>query len=122
MSARWRDKVLDPAMMETDEIRAELRHDLRVYERVQHPLSKVGMARRIERRVTATGDCELIGGLLLRACCWWGWNGDAAVSARTKLLTILSWPFTLWPRWTRFELYVARRRVADYRREMGWDE
>jgi hypothetical protein len=47
----WSDEVLDPATMTASDIRAELRHDLDVYERVQHPLSKAGMARRIETLV-----------------------------------------------------------------------
>jgi hypothetical protein len=48
--------------MPTDDIRAELAHDIDVYERVQHPLSKQAMGRRIEvlvaemdRRVAAGG-------------------------------------------------------------------
>ena len=48
MSARWRTEVLPPEQMTTEEIRAELRHDLNVYEQVGHQLSKAAMARRIE--------------------------------------------------------------------------
>lgn len=44
----WRDEVLDPAEMSDDDLRAELRHDLDVYERVQHQVSRWAMARRIE--------------------------------------------------------------------------
>lgn len=44
----WRREVIPPGEMQTDDIRAELRHDLSVYERVQHPISKAAMARRIE--------------------------------------------------------------------------
>ena len=47
----WRDEVLDPVTMSDDEIRAELRHDLNVYDDVQHPLSKQAMAARIDRLV-----------------------------------------------------------------------
>ena len=46
--ANWRTEVIPPADMSDSDLRAELRHDLAVYERVQHPLSKAGMARRIE--------------------------------------------------------------------------
>lgn len=51
MSGNWRDQVLDPASMSTEDIRAELRHDLDVYEQVQHPLSKRAMTARIARLV-----------------------------------------------------------------------
>jgi hypothetical protein len=60
MSANWRQKVIPAGEMETEDIRAELRHDLRVYEQVGHPLSKQAMAARItalveemDRRVLA---------------------------------------------------------------------
>lgn len=43
----WRDEVLDPATMSEADIRAELRHDLSVYDQVQHPLSKAAMGARI---------------------------------------------------------------------------
>ncbi len=43
--------IPSPADMSTGDIRAELRHDLSVYERVQHPVSKAAMARRIEMLV-----------------------------------------------------------------------
>ena len=44
----WRTEVIPPAEMATEDIRAELRHDLDVYQRVGHPVSKAAMARRIE--------------------------------------------------------------------------
>ncbi len=47
----WRDEVLDPGTMSEADIRAELGHDLYVYQRVGHPLSKAAMARRIEALV-----------------------------------------------------------------------
>jgi len=43
----WRTEVIPPGEMSTADIRAELRHDLNVYEQVQHPLSKAAMAARI---------------------------------------------------------------------------
>lgn len=54
---RWRDEVLDPATMTDDEIRAELAHDLRVYDEVRHPVSKQAMAVRIDRLVREA-DCR----------------------------------------------------------------
>jgi len=47
----WRTEVLEPAAMTTDDIRAELRHDLDVYERAADPVSRAAMGRRIERLV-----------------------------------------------------------------------
>ena len=47
----WRDKVCEPATMTTEDVRAELRHDLSVYDRVRDPLSKLAMGRRIEELV-----------------------------------------------------------------------
>jgi hypothetical protein len=47
----WRDEVLDPATMTEQDIRAELRHDLYVYERVRYPLSQSAMAARINALV-----------------------------------------------------------------------
>lgn len=47
----WRTEVLDPASMNETDIRAELRHDLGVYERLAHPVSRQAMAIRIERLV-----------------------------------------------------------------------
>lgn len=44
----WRDEVLDPVTMTVEDIRDELRHDLDVYDRVQHSVSRAAMARRIE--------------------------------------------------------------------------
>jgi hypothetical protein len=49
--SQWRSEVLDPATMSADDIRAELQHDLSVYERVRHPISKQAMAGRINRLV-----------------------------------------------------------------------
>lgn len=43
----WRDEVLDPAKMKTEDIRAELRHDLNVYDQARSPISKGAMAGRI---------------------------------------------------------------------------
>jgi hypothetical protein len=47
----WRTEVLEPATMSTADIRAELRHDLDVYDRVQDPVSKMAMAARINELV-----------------------------------------------------------------------
>ena len=44
----WRTQVVEPSEMSDADIRAELRHDLAVYERLQHPMSRAGMAHRIE--------------------------------------------------------------------------
>lgn len=59
----WLTEVLDPATMSESDLRAELRHDLHVYDRLHHSLSKAGMARRIEalveeldHRVASTTD------------------------------------------------------------------
>jgi hypothetical protein len=47
----WRDEVCDPATMTTEDLKAELRHDLDVYDRVRDPLSRAAMGRRIEKLV-----------------------------------------------------------------------
>jgi len=43
----WRTEVLEPVTMSTEDIRAELRHDLDVYERVRHSISRQAMVARI---------------------------------------------------------------------------
>ncbi len=46
-TTNWRDEVLKPSTMTDADLRAELRHDLDVYDRVQHSLSREAMASRI---------------------------------------------------------------------------
>ena len=51
-TTNWRTEVLDPATLTDADLRAELRHDLYVYDHAQHPLSREAMAYRIDRLVT----------------------------------------------------------------------
>ncbi len=45
--SNWRTEVLEPSTMSTEDIQAELRHEIDVYGRVQHSLSKAAVAGRI---------------------------------------------------------------------------
>lgn len=47
----------------------------------------------------------------------YGWLRCEEIALRT-----IRWPFTFWPRWTRVELWAARRLAVNTRRWFGWDD